>query len=100
MAQMLSSPQVPSDFKKFIMQANDVSSRAIAKVLENFEDTEPDSTVVDISKSMDVNKCIAQSADIIAQQQQAQQQAEQQAGQQAGGPPTGMPPGPQEMPIG
>jgi hypothetical protein len=99
MAQMLSSPQVPSDFKKFIMQANDVSSRAIAKVLENFEDTEPDSTVVDISKSMDVNKCIAQSADIIAQQQAAQQQAEQQAGQQAGGPPV-MPQEQQEMPIG
>ena len=91
MAQMLTSPQVPSDFKKFIMLANDVSSRAITKVLENFEDTEPDSTVVDIRKVVDVEKCIAQSADIIAQQQAA--------AQQMGGPPVAKAQGTSTPPV-
>jgi len=90
MVQMLTSPQVPSEFKKFLALANDVSSRAVEKVMSNFEDTEPESTVVDIRKVVDVEKCIMMSADLIAQQQAM-----------AGGPPgqgaMGQPPPPGAM---
>jgi len=90
MVQMLTSTQVPSEFKKFLALANDVSSRAVAKVMSNFEDTEPESTIVDIRKVVDVEKCIMMSADIIMQMQA-------QAGQQ-GGPQGGPPGGPQGGP--
>lgn len=76
MVQMLVSPAVPSDMKKFIVQTNDIGARAVAKVLENFEGGEPESYVVDIRKVIDVDKAIMNSVDII-QQIQAQQQAQQ-----------------------
>jgi hypothetical protein len=58
---------------------NDVGSRAITKVLENFEDTEPESTVVDMRKSIDVEKCIQNSIDIQMQMQQQAMAEEEQA---------------------
>jgi hypothetical protein len=78
--QFLTSPQVPSEAKKYILQINDISARLLTRIMENFEDTEPDSMVFDIRKSVDVEKCIAQSVDIIAQQQQM-------SGQMQGQPP-------------
>jgi hypothetical protein len=73
--QVLTSPQAPSDAKKYIVQANDISSRLLNRIMENFESTEPDSMNVDMRVSVDVDKCIANSADLIIAQQQAQQQA-------------------------
>ena len=89
MVQMLTSPQVPSDFKKFLVLANDVSSRAVEKVMSNFEDTEPESTIVDIKSVIDVEKCIMMSADIMMQ---AQAQMGGPPGQPPGGPPSQPPP--------
>jgi hypothetical protein len=79
MVQLMVNPQIPSDAKKFTMQVNDVGSRAITKVLENFEDTEPESTVVDMRKSIDVEKCIQNSIDIQMQMQQQAMAEEEQA---------------------
>jgi hypothetical protein len=73
---------VPSDAKKFMLQINDIGARAIGKVLENFEEAEPESAVVDIRKSVNVEQCIQNSVDIIQQQQQMAMQQEQQAKEQ------------------
>ena len=100
MVQALTNPNVPSDFKKFVVQVNDIGSRSLTKVLSNFEDTESESTDVDIRKSVDVDKCVKASPDVMqlamqtfvqgmVQQQQAAQQ-EQGGGEQAG-PMTGGP---------
>jgi hypothetical protein len=112
MVQIMVNPMAPSDAKKFVAQANDVGARAMAKILEDFEDTESESMDVDMRKSVDVEKCIQASPDVIQQaiQQTIQgmaQQADQQAmaqeqmggpqmGGQMGGPPMGGPP-PEEM---
>lgn len=79
MAQAMASPQVPSQFKLFLLQSNDIGARAMARFLSNFEDPEPETAVVDIRKCMDVQACIQNSIDIIQQQMAAQQQAAQQA---------------------
>ena len=73
--QVLTNPQAPSDAKKYIVQANDISSRLLNRIMENFESTEPDSMNVDMRVSVDVEKCISNSIDIIMAQQQAQEQA-------------------------
>jgi hypothetical protein len=72
---------VPSDAKRFILQINDIGARALGKVLENFDETEPDSAVVDIRKikGLDVEKNIMNSVDIIQQQQQMAMKQEQEA---------------------
>ena len=78
-AQLLVNPQAPSDIKKYVVQINDVSSRALTKVLSNFDDVEPESAVVDMRKSMNVEACIQNSIDIIMAQQQAEMALQQQA---------------------
>lgn len=105
LAQIIGNPQIPSDVKKYAVQINDVGSRILAQVLENFEDTEPQSTNVDMRQSMDVEKCVSASPDImqLAMQQamQAVEMAEQAAAQETGQPPGqqgAQPPGGQPQP--
>ena len=81
--QVLTSPMAPSDAKKYIVQANDISSRLLNRIMENFESTEPDSMNVDIRKSIDVEKCIQNSVDIIQAAQQAEMAAQGAAKQEA-----------------
>jgi hypothetical protein len=81
MAQMITSPQVPSDFKKVLFDASDKSVKIINKILENFPDLkDSESLILDIKKVVDEQQMIMQSADIIAQQQQQAAQAQQQQG--------------------
>jgi len=54
----------------------------LTKILSNFDETEPDSAIVDMTKFMDVNKCIQNSVDIIQQQQAQAAQQEQMAKEQ------------------
>jgi len=68
MAQALASPMVPSEFKKFILSVNDKGARAVERVLTNFDEIEAGSTTINMRESMDVNKCVMMSADIMAQQ--------------------------------
>jgi hypothetical protein len=96
MAQMITSPQVPSDFKKVLIDASDKSVLILNKILENFPDMKDSkSLIMDISSVIDTNKMIQQSADIIAEQQAAAQ-----AAQQAQQGPQGPPQGPQGPPQG
>jgi hypothetical protein len=80
--QQFTSPQVPSDAKKFMLQINDVGARAIKKILENFDEPEQETAVVDIRKTVDVEKCMQNSIDIIQAAQQQAMQQEQQAKEQ------------------
>jgi hypothetical protein len=98
--QVLTSPMAPSDAKRYIVQANDISSRLLNRIMENFESTEPDSMNVDMRVSVDVEKCIQNSVDIIQAAQQKQEQAMGAAKQEAdqlimeqGGMPPEMPQG-------
>lgn len=86
MAQMLTSPGVPSEFKKYLLQADLVGSRAVEKVLENFDDQEKQSQVVSMAKVMDVQKCVMNSVDLIQAQQAQQAQMAQAMGMPAGQP--------------
>jgi hypothetical protein len=82
LVQQFVSPIVPSDAKKAILQINDVGARAIQKILENFDEPEQETAVVDMRKFLDVEKCVQNSVDIIQQQQQMAMQQEQQAKEQ------------------
>lgn len=83
MAQALTSPQVPSEFKKVLLTAGDISAKIMDKILENFPDLkDSDSLILNLRASVDEQKVLMESADIIAQQQQMQQ-----AQQGQGGPP-------------
>ena len=90
MAQMITSPQVPSDFKKVLIDGSNKSVLILNKILENFPDMKDSKNLImDVTEVIDTKKMIQQSADIIAEQQQAAQAQAQQQGQ---GPP------PQEIP--
>jgi len=84
MAQMLTSPQVPSGFKKVLFDANDKSVKILNKILENFPDLkDAESLILDIRNDVNEEEAIAQSADVIAaQQQQAQMQQQGQTQEQ------------------
>lgn len=82
MAQALTSPQVPSEFKKVLFDASDKSVLIMNKILENFPDLKDKETLIlDLSKVVDGQKVLMQSADIMAQQAQMAQQQQ--------GPPPG-----------
>lgn len=102
MAQMLTSPQVPSTFKQIIFDANDKSVKIMNKILEQFPDLKDSaSLILDIKTSLGeqgVQQVMMQSADVIAQQQQmAQQQAAEQQPPQ--GPPPEQGPPMEEQPM-
>jgi hypothetical protein len=89
MAQMITSPQVPSDFKKVLIDGSNKSVLILNKILENFPDMKDSKNLImDISEVVDTDKLIQQSADIIAEQQQAAQ-AQQGPPQGQQGPPQG-----------
>jgi len=85
MAQMITSPQVPSDFKKVLIDGSNKSVLILNKILENFPDMKDSKNLImDITEAIDTEKMIQQSADIIAEKQQ---KAQAQAQQQGQGPP-------------
>ena len=65
MAQALASPQVPSEFKKFILDVNDKGSRSLEKVMSNFDESEAGMNTINLRASMDVEKCIMMSVDLM-----------------------------------
>jgi hypothetical protein len=69
MGQALTSPQVPSEFKKLLSAAGDISSKVITRIVDDFP-TVPDSSsvVLDLNKAVDVNKCIQESVDLMPAQ--------------------------------
>ena len=65
MAQMLVNPQVPSGFKKLIIDGNKISVKLLNRLLEDFEIKDADDLVLDIEKSIDTKKAMAESADLM-----------------------------------
>jgi hypothetical protein len=99
MAQMITSPQVPSDFKKVLIDGSNKSVLILNKILENFPDMKDSKNLVmDVSQVIDIQKMIDTSADIVAEQQAAAQAAQQ--AQQAQQGPQGPPQGPNGPPQG
>ena len=84
MAQMLENPQVPSGFKKLIVDGNKISVTLLKRLLEDFEIKDAEDLVLDIEKSMDTETAIQKSIDLMPQQPP-------QGGQGQGGQPP-MPP--------
>lgn len=94
MGQVICSPQAPSNFKKILIDANDIGVKILTRIIEDYP-TVPDARalVLDLTKSLtpeELQTNILQSADIIQEQQQQAQMAAQMAkGQPPQGPPTG-----------
>jgi hypothetical protein len=80
MAQAVTSPEVPSEMKKAIIEGFRISTELMTRIVRDFDERDPANIIYDPMKVIDIDKCMMQSADIIAQQQ-----AEAQAG--------GVPPG-------
>lgn len=63
MGQLLENPQIPSGFKQVLIDGNDISVKLMKRILEDFEIRDADDLVLDLRKSIDTDKAIAQSAD-------------------------------------
>jgi len=68
MGQMLESLQVPSGFKKLLIDGNDISVKVLRRILEDFELRDAEDLVLDLRKSIDTDKAVAQSSDKIPPQ--------------------------------
>lgn len=76
MAQALVSQEVPSEFKKVLLEAAVISAKVMRHIVDDFPTVpDSDSVVLDLLKVIDIEKCLTQSADIIQQQQMLSQQA-------------------------
>ena len=106
MVEAFTNPAVNSEFKKFILEVNNIGSTVLNAVMEDFDERSPEAIVPDINKVLDVNKNMMMSQDIqmmLAQQAGAQPNpVAPPPGQQVPqpGPPQGAPngPGPQQGP--
>jgi len=72
MVQALCNPQVPSDFKKWLAAQYEIGVKLITRILDDFDQRDADSLVASLSETFDVDKAIANSQDLIAQQQPEQ----------------------------
>jgi len=91
LVQAICAPTIPSDFKKYLLANFDNWNRLLCNVLENFDERDPKKQVVDIKTAMDIQNCMMNSADILAQKQAMQQQAMAQQGIPPGVQPDGQP---------
>jgi hypothetical protein len=67
MAQMLTSPNVPSDMKKVIMEANRIGVQILKQILLDFDLPNAEELVLDLQKTVDVDKLMAASPDLQAE---------------------------------
>jgi len=66
--QQISNPQVPSDIKIALLQANEIGVKLMKQIISDFDTPDSESIVWDFSKSMNIQKAIMQSADLQQQQ--------------------------------
>jgi len=64
MVQAIVSPEVPSDFKKFLLKAAEVSATVVERILQDFDLQDAENLVVDAVETVDVEKAIATSPDL------------------------------------
>jgi hypothetical protein len=67
MAQMLTSPEVPSEMKKVILEANRIGVEILKQILIDFEVPNAEQLVLNLTKTVDVKKVVMASVDIQAQ---------------------------------
>jgi hypothetical protein len=79
MAQLLTNPQMPPEFKKVLMEANKIGVKLMKNILRDFGLVEEEALVLDLAKTMDTQKMI--------QEQQPPQQIQAGAPQPGGAPP-------------
>ena len=90
MGQFITNQMVPSDFKKLLIKANEISAKMLIRVFDDFDVRDADDLVLNIAKIIDIQKALAQSIDMIspeerAKMMQAQQQQQAQQAKPAGG---------------
>ena len=104
MVEAFTNPMVNSEFKKYILEVNNIGSSVLNAVMEDFDERSPEEVVPDINRVLDVQKNIMMSQDIqmmLQQQggQMPQEPVQPPAGQAMppqggmGGPPQQVPPG-------
>jgi hypothetical protein len=91
MVQALCSPQVPSDFKRWLVAQYAIGVKVIKRILDDFDQRDSDGLVIELPESFDVEKAIANSMDLMQQQQGPPGQPGME-GQVPGMPPTAPPP--------
>jgi hypothetical protein len=89
MGQFITNQMVPSDFKKLLIKANEVSAKMLTRVFDDFDVRDAEDLVLDISEIIDIQKALAQSIDMIPPEQKAKMMAAQQAQQAQGQKPAG-----------
>lgn len=87
MAQAIVSPQIPSDFKKVLLEANAIGVNLLKRIMEDFDMKDSETLVLDIAKAIDVQKAISTSLDLQPPPPQPPRPG------MAGIPAGGMPPG-------
>lgn len=89
MAQMLTSPQVPSEMKKVVVEANRIGVEVMKNILLDFGLPNAEKLVLDLGKTVDMNKAMMMSADMMPPRP-----PQGPGGPPQGGPPQGGPGGP------
>lgn len=96
MVEAFTNPMVNSEFKKFILEVNNIGSTVLNAVMEDFDERSPQAIVPDMNKILDVQKNMMMSQDIqmMLQQQGGQVPAEPVPPPQGdmSGPPQQVPP--------
>lgn len=60
-AQILASPQAPGELKKVLLSINDIGVNLMRNIIEDFGERVPEEVVLDLKKSMDTDKVLAES---------------------------------------
>lgn len=65
MVEAFTNPGVPSDFKKYLLQANGIGITLLTEVIADFDETTPEILVPDMTKSVNVQKNLMMSSDMM-----------------------------------
>jgi len=93
MGQFITNQMVPSDFKKLLIKANEISAKMLTRVFDDFDVRDADDLILDIAEIIDIQKALSQSIDMLPPEQkqklmmaqQAKQAQEQESKQKPGG---------------
>lgn len=80
MGQALTSPMVPSEFKKFIIHASQISEKILERVLKDFDQPDAEELVINLTDSINLQKAIMTSIDLLPPEQREQVMASMQGG--------------------
>ncbi len=58
MVQAILNPNIPPDFKKFLMESSKIGGNLLRRIVQDFDVREPDTMVLDIDKTIDVQRAM------------------------------------------